>query len=100
MQLTNLYRLNCAQNSSAKARVLSKIAGGIPCMPPLDGAGWTTAAASAPPPPPPPPPPLCPPVVLADMVMIGWVGVVVAVCVVGGVTVLVDAMVSPGVGVL
>ena len=47
-----------------------------------------------------PPPPLRPLVALADMVMIGWVGMVVAVGVVGKVMVLVDAMVSPGVGVL
>ena len=63
-------------------------------MPPLDGAGWLAVAAGA------PPPPLRPLVALADMVMIGWVGMVVAVGVVGKVMVLVDAMVSPGVGVL
>ena len=33
VQLTIWYRLNCAQNSSAKAHVPSKIAGGMPLMP-------------------------------------------------------------------
>ena len=70
-------------------------------MPPLDEAGWAAAAAGAPPPPP-PPPPLHPPVpvALADIVVVGWVGMVVEVCVVGKVTVLVVTIVSPGVGVL
>ena len=73
MRLTILYHLNCAQNSSARAHVPSNIAGGMPCMPPFDGAGRAAAAASTPPPlpppPPPPPPPLHPPVpvALADM---------------------------------
>ena len=70
MQLTILYHLNCAQNSSARARVPSKIVGGMPRMPPPDGVG-AVAAAGALPPPPPPPPPLCPPVALADMVTVG-----------------------------
>ena len=72
-------------------------------MPPLDEVG-AVAAAGVVPPPPPPPPPLRPPVALADMV-VGWIG---AVCMekvvgfgaVGKVMVLVDAMVSPGVGLL
>ena len=67
-------------------------------MPPLDGVG-AAAAAGAAPPPPPPPPPLHPPVALADIV-VGWVGMVVGLGAVGKVTVLVDAMVSPGVGLL
>ena len=72
-------------------------------MPPLDGVG-AAAAAGAAPPPPLPPPPLRPPVALADMV-VGWMGavwvvVVVGLGAVGKVTVLVDAMVSPGVGLL
>ena len=100
MRLTILYRLNCAQNSSAKVRVPSKIAGGILCMPPLDGVRRVAVVAGVPPPPPPPPPPLHPPVALADMVMVGWMGVMVEVCVVGKATVLVDAMVSLGVEVL
>ena len=70
--------------------------GGMPRMPPFEGVGRAAAAAAAPPPPPLPPPPLHPPVVLADMVMVGWVGI----CIVGKVMVLVDAMVSPGVRVL
>ena len=73
----------------------------MPRIPPLDGVG-TAAAAGAAPPPPPPPPLLHPPVALADMVMAGWgcVGIVVGLGVVGKVTVLVDAMVSPGVALL
>ena len=72
-------------------------------MPLLDGAG-AAAVAGAVPPPPPPPPPLRPPVALADM-MVGWigavwVGMVVGFGAVGKVTVLVDVMVSPGVGLL
>ena len=70
MRLTILYCLNYAQNSSARARVPSKIAGGMPRMPPLDGVG-AVAAAGAPPPLPPPPPPLHPPVALADIVTVG-----------------------------
>ena len=102
MQLTILYHLNCAQNLSARACVLSKIAGGMPLMPPFDGVGG--AAAGAPPPPPPPPPLLHPlvPVVLADMMVVAWVGAVMLACDMGvaRVVALVDAMVSPGVGVL
>ena len=76
----------------------------MPRMPPLDGVSAATVADAAPPPPP-PPPPLRPPVALADMVTVGWgwvccVGIVVGLGVVGKVTVLVDAMVSPGVGPL
>ena len=69
MQLTILYHLNCAQNSSARAHVPSNTAGGTPLMPPFDGAGTAAAGPPAPPPPPPPPPPLhlLVPVVLADM---------------------------------
>ena len=69
VRLTILYRLNCAQKSSARARVPSKIAGCMPHIPPLDGVGAAAAAGAAPPLPPPPPPPLRPPVALADMVM-------------------------------
>ena len=60
-------------NSSAKAQVPSKIAGGMPHIPPLDGVGRAAAAAAGAPPPPPPPPPLHPPVpvALADMVIVG-----------------------------
>ena len=94
MRLTILYHLNCAQNSSAKAQVPSKIAGGILRMPLLDGVGRAAVVAGV------PPPPLHPPVALADMVMVGWMGVMVEVCVVGKATVLVDAMVSLGVEVL
>ena len=72
-------------------------------MPPLDGVGAAAAVVVAPPPPP-PPPPLHPPVALADIVVgwVGavWVGMVVGLGAVGKVTVLVDAMVSPGVGLL
>ena len=73
-------------------------------MPPLDEVGAAAAAGAVPPPPPPPPPPLRPPVALADM-MVGWigavrVGMVVGLGAVGKVTVLVDAVVSPGVGLL
>ena len=70
MQLTILYRLNCAQNSSARVCVPSNTAGDTPCMPPFDGAGAVAPVPPVPPPPPPPPlPPLCPPVpvALADM---------------------------------
>ena len=70
MQLTILYRLNCAQKSSARAQVPSKIAGCMPRMPPLDEVGAVAVAGA--PPPPPPPPPLRPPVVLADIVAVGW----------------------------
>ena len=68
-------------------------------MPPLEGVGAAAGAV-----PPPPPPPLRPPVALADM-MAGWtgavwVGMVVGLGALGKVTVLVDAMVSPGVGLL
>ena len=70
MWLTILYRLNCAQKSSARARVLSKIAGCMPRIPPLDGVE-AAAAAGAPPPPPLPPPPLRPLVALADIVTVG-----------------------------
>ena len=68
VRLTILYCLNCAQNLSARARVPSNTAGGIPRMPPFDGVG-RAAVAAAPPPPPPPLPPLHPPVpvALADM---------------------------------
>ena len=68
VRLTILYCLNCAQNSSAKAHVLSNIAGGMPHIPPFDGTGRAAAAAGTLPPPP-PPPPLRPPVLvaLADM---------------------------------
>ena len=71
-------------------------------MPPLDEVGAATAAGAVPPPPPPPPPPLRPPVALADIV-VGWIGMVRTGIVVGlGAVgkVLVDAMVSPGVGLL
>ena len=72
MRLTILYRLNCAQNSSARARVPSKIVGGMPRMPPLDGVGVAAPAGTPPPPPPPPPLPLLhPPVALADIVIVG-----------------------------
>ena len=64
-------------------------------MPPLDGVG-AAAVVGAVPPPPPPPPPLRPPMALADM-MVGWTEKVVGLGVMGKVTVLVDAMVSPGV---
>ena len=67
----------------------------MPHMPPLDGVGAVAVAGAA-------PPPLRPPVALADM-MVGWigaVGMVVGLGAVGKVTVLVDAMVSPGVGLL
>ena len=69
MRLTILYRLNCAQNSSARARVPSNTAGGMPHMPPFDGVGATAPVLPVPPPPPPPPPLLHPPVpvALADM---------------------------------
>ena len=73
-------------------------------MPPLDGVGAAAAAGAAPPPPPPPPPPLRPLVALADMVVgwtgVVWVGMMVGLGVVGKVMVLVDAMVSLGVGLL
>ena len=73
-------------------------------MPPLDEVGAAAAAGAVPPPPPPPPPPLRPPMALADIVVgwIGavWTGIVVGLGAVGKVTVLVDAMVSPGVGLL
>ena len=67
MRLTILYHLNCAQNSSARVRVPSKIAGGMPLMPPFDGVGRVIVGA------PPPPPPLHPPVpvALADIVIGG-----------------------------
>ena len=68
VRLTILYRLNCAQKSSAWAQVPSKIGGCTPRMPLLDGVG-AAAAAGAAPPPPPPPPPLHPSVALADMVV-------------------------------
>ena len=72
MRLTMLYCLNCAQNLSAKAWVPSKIVGGMPRMPPLDGVGGAAAAAGVPPPPPPLPPLRPPvPVALADIVMVG-----------------------------
>ena len=75
----------------------------MPRMPLLDGVGAAVVAGAAPPPPP-PPPPLRPPIALADM-MVGWigavwVGMVVGLGAVGKVTVLVEAMVSPGVGLL
>ena len=66
MRLTILYHLNCAQNLSARARIPSKIAGGMPCIPPFDGVGGPTAAVGAPPLPPLRPPV---PVALADMVV-------------------------------
>ena len=73
-------------------------------MPPLDGVGAAAAVGAAPPPPPPPPPPLRPPVALADMVVgwveVVWVGMIVGLGMLGKVTVLVDVMVSPGVGLL
>ena len=66
-------------------------------MPPLDGVGAAAVAGAV-------PPPLRPPMALADM-MVGWIGavwagVVVGLGAVGKVTVLADAMVSPGVGLL
>ena len=69
MRLTILYRLNCAQKSSARAWVPSKIAGCIPRMPPLGEVGVAVVAGA--PPPPLPPPPLRPPVALADIVTVG-----------------------------
>ena len=72
MWLTILYHLNCAQNSSASARVPLKTAGGMPRMPLFDGVGRVVPAAGVPPPPPPPPPLRPPiPVVLADIVIVG-----------------------------
>ena len=65
------------------------MAGGMPHILPFDEVGRAAAAAGVPPPPPLHPPV---PVALADMVVVG--------CVVGKATVLVDTMVSPGVGVL
>ena len=71
-------------------------------MPPLDEVGAAAAASAVPPPP--PPTPLRPLVALADIV-VGWIGViwtgiVVGLGAVGKVMELVDAMVSPGVGLL
>ena len=72
-------------------------------MPPLDGVGIDAVAGAAPPPPP-PPPLLRPPMALADMVVgwIGavWTGMVVGLGTAGKMTMLVDAVVSPGVGLL
>ena len=69
-------------------------------MPPLDGVGAAVVVGAVPP----PPPPLRPPMALADMI-VGWIGVVwmgkvAGLGVVGKEMVLVDAMVSPGVGPL
>ena len=71
MRLTILYRLNCAQNSSARVRVPSKIAGGMPRIPPFDGVGRAAAAVAGAPPPPPPLLRAPTPVALADIVMVG-----------------------------
>ena len=51
-------------------------------MPPFDGVGRAVAAAAADGPPPPPPPPLHPPVpvVLVDMGVVCWIGVVTVIC--------------------
>ena len=59
VQLTILYHLNCAQNSSARACVPSNIAGGMPCIPPFGDVGAVALVLPVPPPP--------VPVALADM---------------------------------
>ena len=67
VQLTILYHLNWAQNSSARACVPSNTAGGMPHMPPFDGVGVVPPVSPLPPPPPPPLPHPPVPVALARM---------------------------------